>query len=150
MIKTLSVSALMIAAAGAASAAPLPAPPMQAFTPAAQTACASDTISVYFPDGTSALTPSARAVLEATQARLEGCIVGQVSLNATADDAKNASHATHLTEARLETVSAALAGYDLDGMRIVANAADTDADTLWTPMDRKVEISFTAWAPEIS
>lgn len=150
MIKTFSVSALMIAAAGLASAAPLPAPPTQTYVPVAQTECASDTIIVYFPTGTSALTPASRAVLEAAQARLDGCILGQVSLNATADDAKNAGQADHLSAARIETVSTALATYDLDGMRIVAEVPETDMHTLWTPMDRKVEVTIAAWAPEIS
>lgn len=151
MIKSFTVAAMMMTAAGLAQAAPLPAPPVHAYTPTAATSeCASETIVVYFPQNTSALTPASHAVLHAAQARLDGCIVGQVSLNATADDAKNTSQGKALKTARLEAVSTALNGYELSGMRLVTEDETLNADTLWTPMDRKVEITLTAWAPEIS
>jgi len=150
MIKTLSIAALFSASAGLAAAAPLPAPPTTAYTPVAQSNCSGETLQVYFPEGTAALTPASRAMLKAAQTRLDGCILGQVSLTATADDARNETDAERLSEARIDAVSSALDGYELSGMRLSTEARSADADTLWTPMDRKVEIRVTAWAPEIS
>ena len=148
MIKTLSTTALFLASAGLAAAAPLPAPPMTAYTPAAQADCAGETLNIYFPEGTSALTPASRAMLKAAQTRLDGCIVGQVSLTASADDARNERDAERLSVARIEAVSSALVDYELDGMRLSTERPAEEA--LWTPMDRKVEIRVTAWSPEIS
>ncbi len=158
MIKTLTSTASLTAAlAGAlaipsvASAQPLPAPPTTAYTPPAASDCAGETLQVYFPAGTSALTPASRAILEAAQTRLEGCILGQISLNASAADARSEAEAQSLTAARIETVSVALSKYQLQGMRVDTGTDATDpASTLWTPMDRKVEIRVAAWAPEIS
>lgn len=151
LTKTAGLTAIAFAAASAVNAQPLPAPPTTAYTPPAVSDCASETLHVYFPAGTSALTPASRAILEAAQARLEGCILGQVSLNASAADARSEAEAQSLTAARIETVSATLSKYQLDGMRVDAGADATDAaSTLWTPMDRKVEIRIAAWAPEIS
>lgn len=150
MFKTLTCTATLIAAAGIAQSQPLPAPPTAAYTPPAAATCASETLQVYFPAGTSALTPASRAALEAAQARLDGCIVGHVSLNASAADARSEAEADSLTAARIQTVTAALSTYELDGMRVSAGDMTDSAATLWTPMDRKVEIRLAAWAPEIS
>lgn len=151
MFKTLISSATLITAAGVASAQPLPAPPTQAYSPPAVSNCDNETLQVYFPAGSSALTPASRATLKAAQTRLEGCILGQVSLNASAADARSDDEAQSLTTARIETVSTALAKYQLDGMQVQADADVTDpAHSLWSPMDRKVEIRLAAWSPEIS
>ena len=150
MIKALSTTALFLASASLAAAAPLPAPPTAVYTPSAQTACSGETLHVYFPEGTSALTPASRAMLQAAQARLDGCILGQVSLTASADDARNEAQAETLSAARIEAVSTALETYELSGMRVSSEPRAEDAHTLWTPMDRKVEIRVTAWAPEVS
>lgn len=159
MFKTLTSTARLtaaalasaLAAASVASAQPLPAPPTTAYTPPTASACAGETLHVYFPAGTSALTPASRALLKAAQMRLQGCILGQVSLNASAADARSEAEAQSLTAARIETVSIALSKYDLDGMRVDTGAdATAPASTLSTPMDRKVEIRVAAWAPEIS
>lgn len=148
---TLGLSTAALLAASLASAQPLPAPPTTAYTAPAASACGSETLQLYFPAGTSALTPASRAILEAAQARLDGCILGQVSLNASAADARSEAEAQSLTAARIETVTAALSKYELDGMRVETGPDATDpASTLWTPMDRKVEIRVAAWAPEIS
>lgn len=148
---TLGLSTAALLAASLAKAQPLPAPPTTAYTAPAASACGSETIQLYFPAGTSALTPASRALLEAAQARLDGCILGQVSLNASAADARSEAEAQSLTAARIKTVTAALPKYELDGMRIETGPGATDpASTLWTPMDRKVEIRVAAWAPEIS
>lgn len=151
MFKTLTSAATIITAASVAHAAPLPAPPTASYSPPAATSCHSETLHVYFPAGTSALTPASRALLQDAQARLDGCILGQVSLNASAADARSEAEARSLTAARIETVESALMDYDLSGMHISAAPDATDpTHTLWTPMDRKVEIQVAAWAPEIS
>nr|WP_070958713.1 hypothetical protein [Hyphomonas sp. Mor2] len=151
LTSTASLAAAALIAASAAQAAPLPPPPTTAWTPPTVSACASETLHVYFPAGTSALTPASRAILEAAQARLDGCVLGQVSLNASAADARSEAEAESLTAARIETVSAALSRYELDGMHVETGSDATDStSTLWTPMDRKVEIRVAAWAPEIS
>jgi len=151
MIKTLTSAATLIAAASVANAAPFPPPPTEAYSPPAASMCEGETLHVYFPAGTSALTPASRAILQAAQARLDGCILGPVSLNASAADARSEAEAQSLTAARIETISSALARYELAGMHVSAETDATDAThTVWTPMDRKVEIRLAAWAPETS
>ena len=148
---TLGLSTAALLTASLANAQPLPAPPTSAYTAPAASSCGSETIQLYFPAGTSALTPASRAILEAAQVRLHGCILGQISLNASAADARSEAEAQSLTAARIETVTAALPKYELDGMRVETGPDATDpASSLWTPMDRKVEIRVAAWAPEIS
>lgn len=150
MYRTLSSTALIIAAFGAASAAPLPPPPSEVYTAPVASECSAETLSVYFPAGTSALTPASRAILEAAQKRLEGCILGPLSLDASAADAHSDLDAKRLAAARIETVSAALQDYQLEGMRVSTRfEVDEQAQSVWTPMDRKVEIRVAAWAPEI-
>ena len=151
MIRILTSTTMFLAATGLAHADLLPAPPTQAYTPPASSQCAGETLQVYFPAGTSALTPASRAILVAAQERLDGCVLGPVALNASAADARSETEAETLTNARIETVSAALTRYELVGMHISTEANNTDpAHTVWTPMDRKVEIRLAAWAPEIS
>jgi|GEM_PF-2152118 len=151
MFKTLTSAAFVLVTAGLANGDPLPPPPEAAYTPPATSDCNSETLYVYFPAGTSALTPASRAILKEAQARLEGCVLGQVSLNASAADARSEAEARSLSAARIETVTAALSAHELDGMHIadVEPSADPGA-SLWAPMDRKVEIRLAAWAPEIS
>lgn len=150
MFKTLTCTATLLAAVGAAQSQPLPAPPTAAYAPPAAATCASETLQVYFPAGTSALTPASRAALQAAQARLDGCVLGHVSLNASAADARSEAEAESLTAARIQTVSAALSTYALEGMLVSTDDQTDPAGSLWTPMDRKVEIRLAAWAPEIS
>ena len=151
MINTSIVAAIAIAAAGSAQAEPLPAPPTEIYTPPAQLQCNVETMQVYFPVGTSALTPASRAILQAVRARLDGCIVGLISLSATAVDASSDAEAARLAEARIETVAVALEDYDLAGMTITSNTNRADNEqSRRMPMDRKVEIHLAAWAPEIN
>ena len=150
MYKILTSATVMMAIYGAASADPLPPPPSEIYTAPAVSDCSAEILNVYFPAGTSALTPASRAILEAAQQRLHGCILGPVSLTASAADARSDAEAETLVAARLETVSAALQNYQLDGMRVSSGSlAETAAQSVWTPMDRKVEIRVAAWAPEI-
>ncbi len=151
MFKTLISTATLMTATGAAFAQPLPAPPTEVYTPPAASNCANETLHVYFPAGTSALTPASQETLKAAKARLDGCILGQVSLNASAADARSEAELQSLTSARIETVSAALSRYQLDGMQVQTGSEISDATrSVWSPMDRKVEIRVAAWSPEIS
>jgi len=151
MFKTLTSATMMIAAASVASAAPFPAPPTTSYTPPAANTCGSESLQVYFPAGTSAMTPASHAILQAAQERLSGCVVGPISLNASAADARSEAEAKSLTAARIETVTNALSSYELSGMHMSTQPDTNDpAHTIWTPMDRKVEIQVAAWAPEIS
>lgn len=151
MLKTLISTLTLMSAAGIANTQPFPAPPTEAYTPPAASSCTNQTLHVYFPAGTSALTPASRTILQAAKARLDGCVLGQVSLNASAADARSEIEAESLTTARLEIVSQALATYQLDGMQLKSSAdAPKPTGSVWSPMDRKVEIRVAAWSPEIS
>ena len=151
MIKTIFAAAIGFAVTGLAEASPFPAPPTETYTPSATMTCAGETLNIYFPAGTSALTPASQALLEAAQERLDGCIVGQVSLNAKSGDARSAREASSLSAARIETVATALEARDLSGMHLDSDTIATPTtQSPWAPMDRKVEITLAAWAPEIS
>lgn len=151
MFKTMISTAIMMTAAGTAFAQPLPAPPTEVYTPPVTSNCANQTLHVYFPAGTSALTPASKKTLKAAKAQLDGCILGQVSLNASAADARSEAELQSLTSARIEAVSSALAKYRLDGMHMQTDAEMTDEISAYrSPMDRKVEIRVAAWSPETS
>ena len=93
---------------------------------------------------------ASKAMLKAAQAQLDGCILGPVSLQATANDAATAMQAEQLAEARLETVAAALESFDLDGTRLQASYEPSAASSqLAVPMTRSVEVRLSAWAPQI-
>ena len=151
MLKKLISTAILISAASVAHAQPFPAPPTKAYTAPTVSDCTNETLQVYFPAGTSALTPASREILKAANARLEGCILGPVSLNASAADARSDREAQTLSAARIETISDALSEYQLVGAQVQAAPYATDETrSLWAPMDRKVEIRLAAWSPEIS
>lgn len=150
MIKIMTSLAAIAAATGLANSQPLPAPPMEKYTPAAEASCESQTLQIYFSTGESALNNASQAMLEAAQADLEGCIVGPISLEANASDAPSLSAAEHLAQARLDTVAKALQAHDISGTRLNASydPAET-ASTLPNPMTRTVEVRLSAWAPQI-
>lgn len=150
MIKRIASLAAFAASASLAHAQPLPAPPTQKYTPSASATCDSQTLQVYFQAGESDLNAASEALLKAAQDQLDGCIVGPVSLQASADDAASASQAQSLAEARLETVTAALEEFDLAGTRLQASYEPSAAPSrLAVPMTRSVEVRLSAWAPQI-
>ncbi len=150
MIKVLTSLAVLTASATLASAQPLPAPPMQAYSPVQTAVCDSQTLQVYFQAGESELNAASEALLKAAQAQLAGCMVGPVTLQARAPDAASVGQAERLAAARLESVADALEAFDLAGTRLNASFASTDpASALDAPMMRNVEIRLSAWAPQI-
>lgn len=150
MIKVLTSLAALAASATLANAQPLPAPPTQVYTPSQTAACDSQTLQVYFQAGQSELNAASKALLKAAQAQLEGCMVGPVSLQASAPDAPSVAQAERLAAARLETVATALQSFDLAGTRLNASYQPSDAGAaLDVPMARNVEIRLSAWAPQI-
>ncbi|MEL6693189.1 MAG: hypothetical protein AAFQ12_09155 [Pseudomonadota bacterium] len=150
MIKQIASLAALTASATLAHAQPLPAPPMQTYTPVQTASCDSQTLQVYFQAGESDLNAASKALLKAAQDQLHGCIVGPVSLQATAEDADTATQAETLAEARLETVTAALEDFDLAGTRLQASyEPSATPNSLAAPMTRSVEVRLSAWAPQI-
>ena len=150
MIKQIASLAALTAFATLAHAQPLPAPPMQKYTPSQSATCDSQTLQVYFQSGESDLNAASKAMLKAAQAQLDGCILGPVSLQATANDAATATQAESLAEARLETVAAALESFDLAGTRLQTSYEPSAAPIhLTVPMTRSVEVRLSAWAPQI-
>ena len=150
MIKTLTSLSMIAAVAGLASAQPLPAPPTEEFTPVEEASCDSHVLNVYFNSGESDLNAASMAVLEAAQEQLDGCILGPVSLQANAPDAKTQSQAEQLALARLDAVTTALESHELTGTRVNARFEPAEAKTaLNAPMTRSVEVRLSAWSPQI-
>ncbi|MEL7042688.1 MAG: hypothetical protein AAGL90_14265 [Pseudomonadota bacterium] len=150
-MKTTLLTCLISVAAGAAMAQPLPAPPTAIYTQTPQVSCAQETINLYFATGESALTPASYGLLEATKARLRGCILSHVALRASVADAVDPQASKRLGNARLSSVIAALEAHDLAGadLQTAPIPANAPSSVQW-PTDRQVEVTFTAWAPEIS
>ena len=151
MKKLLFTAAAIAAATGIANAQPLPAPPTAAYVPNAEALCQVEPVNLYFPVGETDLTPSATLVLSAVQARLDGCVIGHVSLNAVVADADTPSAAEAISHNRLEAVAQALAALDLASAETTVESQNVAA-TRQAPMpvNRAVELRVTAWAPEIS
>ena len=141
---------ILATSATLASAQPLPAPPMAKYVAPVAPACAAQTLNVYFPTGDTTLTHASAEVLAKTQRTLQGCVIGPVSIQASAADASNPTEYQSLTQARLATVRSALDQFDLAGPAVEANVAPTSASAQpYVPMARKVEIKLSAWSPEI-
>ena len=151
MLKTITSLSLAAAMIGAAQGQPLPAPPTVKYTPQTQAACDTQTLQVYFAKGETAMNAASTALLEAAEAKLDGCILGPVSIRAEAADAASSDAAALLASARLDAVASALETHDLMGTRLEANIAPISAPALRAqPMQRKVEVRLSAWAPQVS
>jgi hypothetical protein len=149
MTKIFISAALFAASAGMAAAQPLPAPPIAKFVASEAPLCETQTLQIYFPAGESQLTTATQAMLEDTKSRLEGCIIGPVSIAASAADARTQRSASHLAQARLATVSSALRQHRLDGAHVERDILTVVPAQYTVPQDRKVEIRVSAWSPEI-
>ena len=149
MTKTLITAALFAASAAAATAQPLPAPPTVKYTAPANSTCAAQTLQVYFPAGQASLTNASEAMLAEAEQKLANCIIGPVSIEASAADAASPQQAERLAEARLDTVTAALDQRKLTGAALTTEVEAIAPARYTAPQDRKVEIRLSAWAPEI-
>lgn len=149
MTKIFISAAIFAASAGLAAAQPLPAPPTTKFVASEAPSCETQTLQVYFPAGQSQLTAASQAMLEDTKTRLEGCIIGPVSIAASAADARTQRSASHLAQARLATVSSALRAHHLDGAHMERDIVTVAPAQYSVPKDRIVEIRVSAWSPEI-
>lgn len=150
MIKILTSLTAITASAAMAGAQPLPAPPTEKFTPIEETTCDAKVLQVYFQAGESDLNSASKALLQAAQAQLDGCILGPVSLQASAADAATRGQAETLAEARLDAVATALETYELTGTRLNATYEPSRVEgSLNVPMTRSVEVHLSAWAPHI-
>ena len=151
MLKTITSLSLAAAMIAAAQAQPLPAPPTVKYSPQTQAACGTQTLQVYFAKGETAMNAASTALLEAAEAKLDGGILGPVSIRAEAADAANADDAALLASARLDAVATALETHDLMGSRLDANYTPSSSPALRAqPMQRKVEVRLSAWAPQVS
>lgn len=149
MAKTLITTALFAAAASLAQAQPLPAPPTAKYTAPDAVPCDARILQVYFPAGETAMTAASEAVLAQVKETLDGCIIGPVSIQATAADAPTSKTANRVAEARLAAVTSALEHYRLTGTTVSADVAAIMPATYTAPNDRKVEIRLSAWSPEV-
>ena len=149
MTKTLITAAIFAASAGFAAAQPLPAPPTAKYTAPEAASCEMQTLHVYFQVGQSSLTPASQAMLADAQTRLESCVIGPVSIEASAGDARTNRSANHLAQARLATVSSALDQHQLSGVSMDREIAQATPAQYSVPQDRRVEIRLSAWSPEI-
>ena len=149
MIKTLTTAALLTASAVSAMAEPRPAPPTVKYNAPASQVCETQTLQVYFPAGTSALTPAAMTMLAEAKSTLEGCMIGPAALQAVAADAATMGDAGDLAEARIDSVTSALDQYELSQGPIAQNVQTVAPARYTAPKDRRVEIRLSAWTPEI-
>ena len=149
MTKSLITAILFTASAGLAQAQPLPAPPTTKYSAPVAQPCETQTLQVYFPAGKAQLTSASEAMLADAQSRLSGCVIGPVSIEASAADARTTNSAAHLARARMATVSSALETYQLSGARLEREVIKVQPAQYTVPQDRKVEIRVSAWAPEI-
>jgi len=149
MTKTLITTALFAAAATVAQAQPLPAPPTAKYTAPDAAPCNTQTLQVYFPAGETAMTDASNAMLAQVKETLDGCIIGPVSIQATAADAPTANTANRVAEARLASVTSALQQYRLSGATVNKDVTAIMPANYSAPNDRKVEIRLSAWSPEI-
>lgn len=149
MTKTLITTALFAAAASIAHAQPMPAPPTAKYTAPDSAPCDAQTLQVYFPAGETAMTAASEAMLAQVKETLNGCIIGPVSIQAVAADAPTPNSADRVAQARLASVTSALEQYRLTGATMNADIAAIMPATYSAPNDRKVEITLSAWSPEV-
>lgn len=150
MNKILTAASLALALTGMAHAQSLPVPPTNAYSPAAASACQSQTLQIYFGEGSAVISPASRTVLTMTKETLRGCVIGPVSMEAHAADIAAPDLARTLARARLATVVEALDQHQLSGTHVATDVAPATPVAFSTPKHRTVEIQLSAWTPEIS
>ena len=131
---------LAIALAMPAFAQTLPAP-------SAARTCNDMQVSIYFPAYETALSPQSDRVIDAAAEQLKGCQVQAVSVEVLSEEAHTDEDAAALSEARAETVIAALLANGIEPSRFEAdmtrvNAAAASAAPMVEPMARRVSIAF--------
>ena len=151
MLKTMISLSVAAASIGLATAQPLPAPPTVKYTPQAETACDPQTFHVYFAKGDSAMNAASLKLLQAAEAKLDGCILGPVSIHAATADPSATEHVSNLASARIDAVASALESYDLIGTRLNAEIkAPLTPNSLPHPMQRRIEVRLSAWPAQTS
>lgn len=150
MFKSILMSAAIIGLTAPALAAPLPAPPSEAYVEPTQNTCMPVTIRVYFQNGEAMLSSHARDVVDETRTRLEGCAILNVDMVAVSADARTYHETSELSQERLAIVSAVL---EEEGL--LTRPAQTEIRTEFAntpirkPMSRRVDVTLAAYNPSI-
>ena len=150
MYKTLLTAAIVATTLTPAMADGLSPPPTARYdAPKAQT-CNPTTLQVYFQNGVTVLSDSARRAIASTADTLDGCALASVDLVSMSADGRTMPETTTLAAGRLATVSTALTDHGLVADD-TSTSVDTDFEEAVTsrPMARRVEVRLAAYRPEI-
>ena len=150
MFKSILMSAAVIGLAAPAIAAPMPAPPTEAYTEPATDTCAPMTIRVYFQNGEAMLSSHARDVIAAAHDKLAECSILSIDMVALSADGRTMDEVTKLASERLTIVAEALQHKGLLTQPASARI-DTDftEEVVGRPMARRVEVTLAAYNPAI-
>ncbi|MEM8616043.1 MAG: hypothetical protein AAGF20_03810 [Pseudomonadota bacterium] len=151
MLKALSIAMACVGLPLMAYAAPeATAPSLRAAATDAPAICEDVSLSVYFTNGETALSPQARAAVKAMGAEVSECAISNIRANVLATDGRDLTETKMLAEARLAAVVQALEGEGLNGVPLSAElGADTPRKDVTTPMGRRVTVHLSAFNPYI-
>ncbi len=146
----LTAATAALASAIAPAMADGPPPPAATYITATVHACNPTTLQVYFQNGETVLSASARRAISSTADTLDGCALASVKLVSLSADGRTMPETTALAAGRLDIVSSALRDHGLVADDTLSSI-DTDFDeaAVSRPMARRVEVQFAAYRPEI-
>ena len=148
-ITAYSIVAAMIAAQSWADTPP--PPPETPISTSYQQTCFDQSITVYFRGDSPEISPSARAALEATLDRLDGCVVAEIHTTALSRDLEASTDMQLLSEARSENVVEAIAATGIWPAKvqtdIVLSRTNNRPDAALEPVAQRVEIELITTLP---
>ncbi len=149
MYKTLLTAAAVVTAMAPAMADSLPPPTTSYIAPVAHV-CNPTTLQVYFQNGETVLSESARRAISSTANTLNGCALASVKLVSLSADGRTMPETTALAAGRLDIVSSALTDHGLVADDTLSSIdTDFDESVVSRPMARRVDVQFAAYRPEI-
>lgn len=150
MYKTMFTAVALISTAAPAMADRYPAPPTEVYVAPDVKTCENTTVRIYFGNGETILSDSARRTIEAAAADLEGCSIAAMDLSAVTADGRTAPETAALAASRLAMVSSTMADESLTAEDITAMIDEADlTDTTNRVMARRVDVTLAAYSPNI-
>lgn len=150
MYKTILTAAALTSIAAPAFADRYPAPPTEVYVAPEVKTCEPTSVRVYFGNGETVLSKSARRVIEAAASDLEGCSVSAMKMSAVTADGRTAPETETLAASRLAMVASAMTDENLKAEDITARIDTKSATQAQNRMmARRVDVDLAVYRPEI-
>ncbi len=126
------------------------APPTAVYTQSQDPICNPMTVQVYFQNGQTLLSDSARRTIESASTSLNGCALASISIVSFARDGRTNTEVISLATGRIENVQAALVDQGLVRTDLSTSISpNTGSSSAYQPTSRRIEVTLAAYRPDI-